>query len=111
MSSPVPTNPQPVTTNTAHTPAAMHANQHPQSPHTAPNTRRPWYRRTRTRAAAVILTGGLLIATDAIHAAADPDTALVHGALALSAFALIAKGCLQIKPRYRHPANTAARMD
>ena len=79
--------------------------------HTAPNTRRPWHRRSAYRAAAVILTGGALIAADAIQAATDPEAGLIHGALAMAAALLIARGCLEVRPCYRHPDSTAAQMD
>lgn len=81
--------------------------------HTAPNTRRPWYRRRAYRAAAVTLTGGALIAADAIQAATDPEAGLIHGALAMAAALLIARGCLEVRPCYRRPTpeEEAARMD
>ena len=78
--------------------------------HTAPNTRRPWHRRSAYRAAAVILAGGALIAADAIHAAADPEAGLIHGALAMTAALLIARGCLEVRPCYRRP-DPAAEID
>ena len=77
----------------------------------APNTRRPWHRRRSTKAAAAILAGGALAAVDAYHAATDPENALFFGALAMAAAALIARGCLEVRPCYRRPEHTAAEMD
>ena len=72
---------------------------------TAPNTRRPWHRRSSTRAAAAIMTGGALMAADTLwgmtHDSA-PDK-LAAALAMLTAAALVARGCLEVRPCYRRP--------
>ena len=82
---------------------------------TAPNTRRPWYRRSSYRAGATILAGGVFLAADTLwgmtHDSA-PDK-LAAAVAMLAAFALMARGCLEVRPCYRRPTpeEEAARMD
>lgn len=80
---------------------------------TAPNTRRPWHRRANVRAAAAILTGGALAIADTIHGMTHASSAdkLAAAVAMLAAFALMARGALEIRPSYRRPDSTAAQMD
>ena len=80
---------------------------------TAPNTRRPWHRRSSTRAAAAIMTGGALMAADTLWGMTHADSAdkLAAALAMLTAAFLMARGAAEIRPAYRHPRNTAARMD
>jgi len=75
------------------------------APNTAPNTRKPWHRRSSTRAAAAIITGGILAALDTLHGMThDTQGDKLAAALAmLAAAGLIARGCLEVRPCYRRP--------
>ena len=79
---------------------------------TAPNTRRPWHRRSAYRAAAAILTGGALMIADTLHGMThDSAPDKMAAALAmLAAAGLIARGCLEVRPCYRRP-DPAAEID
>jgi hypothetical protein len=85
---------------------------HTPTPH-APNTRRPWHRRANVRAAAAILTGGALAIADTLHGMTHDSSAdkLAAALAMLTAFTLIARGCLEVRPCYRRPETTAAQMD
>ena len=82
---------------------------------TAPNTRRPWHRRSAYRAAAAILTGGALAIADTLHGMTNDSAAdkLAAAVAMLAAFGLMARGCLEVRPCYRRPTpeEEAARMD
>ena len=83
----------------------------PQPAHTAPNTRRPLWRRRGTKAAAAMATGGALMAADALAARADPDALPAWLVLLAVAAALVARGLADLRPGYRLPKVPPPRFD
>lgn len=101
----------PAPTNTPHPHTMTPAPDSPTPRATAPNTRRPLWRRRGTKAAAAMATGGALMAADAMAARSDPDALPAWLALLAVAAALVARGLADLRPGYRLPKVPPPRFD